>query len=71
LVNVNVVKNDVNMLLQTENNFDLDNTQYCVQNVSNNIVNGLEFNLMDNKLVVCNENFHNELLDVATFELND
>lgn len=26
---------------------------------------------MDNKLVVCNENFHNELLDVATFELND
>jgi len=36
LGNVNVVKNDVNnMMLQTENIFDLDKTQYCVENESN------------------------------------
>jgi len=88
--NVNVVKNDVNMLLQTENIFDPDNTQYCVENESNddmifyddlqynvecetnNIVdNRLELNLINNKLVVCNENLHNKLLDVETFKLND
>jgi len=55
LGNVNVVQNNVNnMMLQTENIFDPDNTQYCVENGSNNIVdNSLELNnLIENKLVV-------------------
>jgi len=77
--NVNIVKNDFNVLLQPEN-MNPDNTQYYsddfqsnVELGSNNIVdNSLDLNLFENNMVVCNENLQNDsLADVEFFEFNE